>query len=112
LWSSCPPRTRAGLTAPISAGRCASRTSLRDAACPISHVDARVDVARFGIARGIGRGPAYPIGITRGVLYLAQATGRDAGSPWAGGKVLWFGHPHSRGPVLIRGRRLISAGRL
>ena len=80
------------------------------AACPISHVDTRVDFARFGIARGIGRGPAYPIGITRGVLYLAQATGSDAGSPWAGGKVLWFVHPRSRGPVLIRGRRLDGPG--
>ena len=80
------------------------------AACPVSHPDSSVDFAGFGIARGIGRGPAYPIGISRGVLFLAPAAGADAGSPWAGQKVLWFVHPRYRGAVLVRGRRLDGPG--
>ena len=53
------------------------------AACPISRPDPAVGFARFGIAPGIGQGPAYPIGMPRGVLSLAPATGADADSQWA-----------------------------
>ena len=77
------------------------------AACPISHSDRSVDFARFGIARGIGPGPAYLIGMPRGVLFVVPST--DGGA-WAAQKVLWFVHPSYRGPVLVRGRRLDAAG--
>jgi hypothetical protein len=80
------------------------------APCPISHTDASVDFARFGVARGLGHGPAYPIGMPRGVLFVVPASGADAGSIWAGQKVLWFIHPRYDGRVLVRGRRLDGPG--
>ena len=79
------------------------------AACPVSHPDCAVDFARFGVARGIGAGPAYPI-LPRAVLPLVPARGADAGSRWAGQKVLWFVHPRYAERVLVRGRRLDGAG--
>jgi hypothetical protein len=80
------------------------------APCPISHADATVDFARFGVARGLGHGPAYPIGMPRGVLVVVPASGADAGSDWAGQKVLWFVRPRYGGRVLVRGRRLDGPG--
>jgi hypothetical protein len=80
------------------------------AACPVSRVDPSVEFGRFGIARGIGPGPAYPIGMSHGVLALAPAGGADTGSAWATQKVLWFVHPRYEGPVLVRGRRLDGPG--
>ena len=77
------------------------------AACPVSHADRSVHFDRFGIARGIGPGPAYPIGLAHGVLVLVPS---PEGGVWAGQKVLWFVHPRYRGPVLVRGRRLDGAG--
>jgi hypothetical protein len=77
------------------------------AACPVSHSDRSIDFARFGIARGIGPGPAYPIGMPRGVLAVSPAT--DGGA-WAAQKVLWFVDPSYHGPVLVRGRRLDGPG--
>jgi hypothetical protein len=62
---------------------------------------------RYGIARGIGPGPAYPIGLAHGVLVLVPS---PEGGVWAGQKVLWFVHPRYSGPVLVRGRRLDGAG--
>jgi len=76
------------------------------AACPISHSDAAVDFGKFGIARGLGPGPAYPI-LPRGILALVPAAD---GGRWAAQKVLWFVHPRYRGPVLVRGRRLDGSG--
>jgi hypothetical protein len=78
-------------------------------ACPVSHPDRAVDFARFGVARGLGPGPAYPV-LPRGVLVLGAPQGADAGSPWKIQKVLWFVHPRYAGPVLVRGRRLDGAG--
>lgn len=81
------------------------------AGCPISLPATNVDFARYGIGRGLGAGPAYPI--FGGVPPFAtldyvrpQPTNEFAGSAWGGQKVLWFVHPRYRGPVLIRGRRL------
>jgi hypothetical protein len=76
------------------------------AACPVAHPDPAVDFSRFGVARGLGRGPAYPI-LPSGVLALVPATD---GGRWAGQKVLWFVHPHYHGRVLVRGRRLDGPG--
>jgi hypothetical protein len=77
------------------------------AACPVSHADRSVYFDRFGIARGIGPGPAYPIGLARGVLVLVPS---EESEIWAGQKVLWFVHPRYSGPVLVRGRRLDGPG--
>jgi hypothetical protein len=82
------------------------------ALCPVSHVDHRIAfVRRFGIGPGIGRGPAYPIGLAAGELPLAPAANFDS-AEWAGQKVLWFVHPSYRGPVLIRGGRIDGPGRV
>jgi hypothetical protein len=77
------------------------------AACPVSHADRSVHFDRFGIARGIGPGPAYPIGLAHGVLVVVPSS---EGGVWAGQKVLWFVRPRYRGPVLVRGRRLDGPG--
>jgi hypothetical protein len=76
------------------------------AACPVSHPDATTDFDQFGIARGLGPGPAYPI-LPGGVLSLVPAA---HGGRWAAQKVLWFVHPRYRGRVLVRGRRLDGPG--
>jgi hypothetical protein len=82
------------------------------APCPVSRVDPRVDFRRYGIGDGIGRGPAYPIGMRDGVLELVWNTTEFRG-PWGGQKVLWWILPRSRGTnVLVRGGRLDKPGRV
>jgi hypothetical protein len=75
------------------------------AACPVSRVDRSVDFAGFGIAPGLGRGPAYPVGLGRGTLELAPPENFQS-RRWGGQKVLWFVHARYRGPLLVRGRQL------
>jgi hypothetical protein len=79
----------------------------RGTACPVSHVDRRVDWKRINIfgGAGIGAGPVYP-GLRNAWLY---ATEERYGGPWAGEKVFWYVSPSYRGPVLIRGHRLDGA---
>lgn len=82
------------------------------APCPVSHVDRRIPFgSRFGVGDGIGKGPAYPIGLPAGELHLAPAHNFDS-TAWAGQKVLWFVRPSYRGPVLIRGARVDGPGRV
>jgi hypothetical protein len=119
IWLVCTAVAVASL-APNATARVSGAGDLRrplhlphlatGAACPVSQLDPSVKFDRFGIAGGIGQGPAYPIGMQHGVLFLVAASGSDAGSPWAVQKVLWFVHPRYRGPVLIRGRRLDGPG--
>jgi hypothetical protein len=73
--------------------------------CPVSRIDTSVDFRRYGVGRGYGPGPAYPIGLAAGRLSAVWNTGEFSGG-WGGQKVLWWVHPRYRGPVLIRGRRL------
>jgi hypothetical protein len=85
------------------------------APCPVSAPDTQFDFGKYGVANGIGRGPAYPIGFAQPGSILAFAYPVDprsifAGSAWSGQKVLWFVSPSYRGPVLIRGRRLDASG--
>jgi hypothetical protein len=79
------------------------------APCPVSGVGA-ANFGKYGVANGIGPGPAYPIGFGQpgSVLQFGppDSSGEFAGSAWSGQKVLWFVVPAYRGPVLIRGRRL------
>jgi hypothetical protein len=79
------------------------------AACPVSQVDPNVDFSSFGIAAGIGNGPAYPVGLASGTLTLAPAANFNS-KLWGGQKVLWFVLPSYTGPVLIRGGRLDAPG--
>lgn len=82
-------------------------------ACPVSHVDRRVDWARINIygGSGIGRGPVYPgLGDVHGRLVIRAR--EDNPGPWYREKVFWYVAPSYRGPVLIRGRRLDGHGSL
>lgn len=111
----------AALAATASSGRLAGSTPARPlhlphlvagVRCPVSHVDHRIAfVRRFGVGPGIGRGPAYPVGLPDGVLRLAPAANFDSAN-WAGQKVLWFVLPRYQGPVLIRGGRIDGPGRV
>jgi hypothetical protein len=81
----------------------------RGAACPVSTPDAGVDFSAYGVARGLGTGPAYPVGMASGTLNVGPAV--NFGSKvWGGQKVLWFVVPSYTGPVLIRGGRLDAKG--
>jgi hypothetical protein len=81
--------------------------------CPVSGVDGSISFRRFGIAPGLGSGPAYPVGFRARDSSLALAPPRNFGSRrWGGQKVLWFVHQRYRGPVLIRGLRLDRAYRV
>jgi hypothetical protein len=81
------------------------------AACPLSHVDPRVDWKRAHIfgGQGIGRGPVYP-GLPSAFFMAERDT--QYGGPWFGSKVFWYVRPSYRGPVLIRGRRLDGPQRM
>lgn len=78
--------------------------------CPVSGV-VRFNFAKYGVAKGIGPGPAYPTGFAQPgsvlrFVYPPDPRSEFAGSDWSGQKVLWFVAPRYRGPVLIRGGRL------
>jgi hypothetical protein len=80
----------------------------RGAACPVSHPDRSVDFASYGVATGIGAGPAYPV-MPRGVVFIQRAA--NFGSHvWGGQKVLWFVHPRYHGEILVRRRRIDGSG--
>ncbi|MGZ8695201.1 MAG: hypothetical protein ACXWYS_07155 [Gaiellaceae bacterium] len=76
------------------------------APCPIAKL-AGGSFARYGVGRGLGPGPAYPIGF-RSVLKFPYPPDPSwgLGDTWGGTKVLWFVAPRYRGRVLVRGRRL------
>jgi len=77
------------------------------ASCPVSRASS-FNFKRYGVATGVGPGPAYPIGFAQpgSVLPVYEISG----SVWRGGKALWFVAPSYRGRVLIRGRRLDAPG--
>jgi hypothetical protein len=81
----------------------------RGAACPVSTPDPTVDFSAYGVAAGLGKGPAYPVGMASGTLQLAPAVNFES-KLWGGQKVLWFVLPSYKGPVLIRGGRLDAKG--
>jgi hypothetical protein len=79
-------------------------------ACPVSSVARSVAWKSFGIAPGIGRGPAYPV--LGGDTLEFQRPERFESRRWGGQKVFWFVLPRYRGPVLIRGRQLDGSYRV
>ncbi|HEY3185101.1 MAG TPA: hypothetical protein VGJ77_19835 [Gaiellaceae bacterium] len=86
-------------------------TLLHGARCPVSRPAAGVDFARFGVGRGYGPGPAYPIGLDDGgVIHLVWGKVDVDARIWGVQKLLWFVHPRYRGPVLVRGSK--TDGRL
>jgi hypothetical protein len=72
-------------------------------ACPVARPATGVSFARYGVGRGIGRGPAYPIGWADGTIRIAWQRKDVDATLWGVQKVLWFVHPRYRGPVLVRG---------
>ena len=64
-WSarSCRSRGRAALAGALCSGRCTSRTRAGRGVPGLAHRSVRWHFDRFGIARGMGPGPAYPIGL-------------------------------------------------
>lgn len=107
------PTASSGRLAGLSLARALHLPHLAAGArCPVSHIDHRIAfVKRYGVGPGIGRGPAYPIGLPDGVLHLAPASNFESAN-WAGQKVLWFVLPSYQGPVLIRGGRIDGPGRV
>src|SRR5215210_5769655 len=57
------------------------------APCPASHASS-FNFKRYGVATGIGPGPAYPIGFAQPNSRLTLK--EIQGSEWRGAKVLWF----------------------
>ncbi len=83
--------------------------------CPVSR-PGKANFLRYGVAVGIGPGPAYPVGFRQPgttLTWIAPApTNAFAGSGWGGEKVLWFVTPGYRGRVLVRGARIDGDGEL
>ncbi len=85
------------------------------AACPVSRIDESFDFGRYGVQRGIGPGPAWPIGLAQPgsvlrFVYPPPPGSLMYGSEWSGNKVLWFVSPTTVGPVLVRGGRIDAPG--
>jgi hypothetical protein len=79
--------------------------------CPVS--SERSISPEFGPA--LGDGPVYPVGVPHGLLqfiYPAEETQVWYPSDWGGQKVLWVADPKYHGPILIRGGRIDTPGRL
>jgi hypothetical protein len=76
--------------------------------CPVSRVDRGFDFARYGVHRGIGPGPAYPVskGAALRIEWPPPAATDFSTGAWGGQRVLWLVSSAYRGPLLIRGRRL------
>ena len=75
------------------------------ARCPVSPVDRGFRFARYGVGRGIGPGPAYPV--SRGAALRIEfpppaATDFSTGA-WGGQRVMWLISSAYRGPLLVRG---------
>jgi hypothetical protein len=71
--------------------------------CPVARPASGVDFARYGVGRGIGPGPAYPIGWADGTIRITWQRNDVDATIWGVQKVLWFVRPSYRGPVLVRG---------
>ena len=88
------------------------------AACPVSDPETRIDFsAAYGVGRGIGPGPVYPVhydphGPDMNVVRLRFPPFPGyftEGSEWNGWKHVWVVRSAYQGPVLIRGRQLDGA---
>jgi hypothetical protein len=87
-----------------------------DGSCPVSGVST-LNFGKYGVAHGLGPGPAYPVGFEQpgSVLRFEFPPSEPSvftGSQWSGQKVLWFVAPSYRGRLLIRGGRIDADGEL
>jgi hypothetical protein len=80
--------------------------------CPVSKPAKGVDFLRYGVGRGVGPGPAYPIGWRNGTIPITWQSNDVDATLWGVQKVLWFVAPSYRGPVLVRGIGLDNAYRV
>ncbi len=81
------------------------------APCPVSALNESFDFDKHGVGKGIGPGPAWPIGLAQPgsvlrFIYPPPPGSLMYGSEWSGNKVLWFVSAEAVGPVLVRGARL------
>jgi hypothetical protein len=76
------------------------------AKCPVARAPRGVNFAAYGIGRGIGPGPAYPVGWANGTIPIVWQRNDVDATVWGVQKVLWFVHPSYTGPVLIRGEQI------
>jgi hypothetical protein len=81
----------------------------------VSAINEAFDFGRYGVARGVGPGPAWPVGLVQPgsvlrVTYPPPPGSLMYGSEWSGNKVLWFVSPAAVGPVLVRGGRIDAPG--
>jgi hypothetical protein len=80
---------------------------VRGARCPVSPAAPRARFRVYGVGRGLGGGPVYPI-MPRAleIEFPPPGLSEFTVGGWGGQRVLWFVLPRYRGPVLVRGRRL------
>lgn len=74
-----------------------------NATCPVAPPAHNLNFARYGVGRGVGPGPAYPIGWPDGTIAITWHPGDVDATLWGVQKVLWFVRPSYHGPVLVRG---------
>jgi hypothetical protein len=80
--------------------------------CPVTGPADNFNFARYGVAPGIGSGPAYPIGWRDGTIPITWHASDVDATLWGVAKVLWFVDPSYRGPVLVRGIGLDNSYRV
>jgi hypothetical protein len=80
-----------------------------DRACAVTGLAKNFNFARYGVARGVGPGPAYPIGWRDGTIAITWHRNDVDATLWGVAKVLWFVRPSYHGPVLVRGVGLDSS---
>ncbi len=80
--------------------------------CPVTGSADKFNFARYGVARGVGPGPAYPIGWGDGTIAITWRRNDVDATLWGVAKVLWFVDPAYRGPVLVRGIGLDNSYRV
>jgi hypothetical protein len=87
-------------------------------ACPVSDAETRINFSdAYGVGRGIGPGPVYPVHYdpngpemsTVSVRFPPSPGSFAEGSEWNGWKHVWVIRATYQGPVLIRGRQLDGA---
>ena len=71
--------------------------------CPVARPATGFNFAQYGVGRGVGPGPAYPIGWADGTIAITWRSNDVDATLWGVQKVLWFVRPSYRGPVLVRG---------
>ncbi len=109
---SAPPDTGEAAIAALIAHPMRLPTVAPGAACPVSGVTERSPVAQPADARGLGKGPLYPITFYIGenaTLRLGQETAGPEGLHEL--KVVWATSAGYKGPVVVRVGRIDGVGR-